>query len=251
MELRAKAPDRAELALASLAHELRTPINAIMGYGELIARGPTAGDAPRYADNLLEAAQALGATVDAMMDMARIESGRLRLSETKFDIARELSTAVRLLAAQAAARRVRIVITVDGDLPAVRGDKRLLRQVFTNLISNAIKYGAEGEQVHVDVSTPEAGGMRIAVSDTGAGMDSCDVERAFLPFERLGQERQGKVPGSGLGLPLAKALVELHSGRIEVASEPDTGTSVAVVLPSERLAGAANGPQRAFRFSLP
>lgn len=240
-----------DLALASLAHELRTPINAIVGYSELIAsRRAAAEDVERYSDHLLAAAQTLEQTVDAMLDMARIARGKLSLSEGRVDIFTELTAAVRLMNDAATARHIRIVTTVDAKLPAVRGDRRLLRQVFTNLLSNAVKYGDEHCRILIEAEVEEGGDLAISFRDTGIGISPEDLERVFQPFDRLRQHDDGAIRGCGLGLPLSRALVELHGGELTLESEIGIGSTATVRLPSDRLTGPANDPQWAFRFTI-
>lgn len=240
-----------DLALASLAHELRTPITAIVGYSELIAsRRAACEDLERYSDHLLAAAQTLEQTVDAMLDMARIARGKLKLSEGSVDIFGELTLAVTLMHDAAAARHMRIVTTTDARLPAVRGDARLLRQVFTNLISNAIKYGAEGSRILVDVALDTEGDLVIEVRDTGVGIAPDDLARVFEPFDRLGRDENNDIRGCGLGLPLARALVELHGGELTLESKVGIGSTATVRLPAERLTRCTDDPQRAFRFTI-
>lgn len=236
------------LALAALAHELRTPITTILGYGELIGHAGGGADTGRYAEALLEAARTLDATLNAMLDLIQIERGDLTLADDDVDIGRELLAAARLLHGAGAARAIRILTEVEGDLPAVLGDARMLRQVFLNLIGNALKYGASDSSVLLRARRMPDGGLAVTVSDRGAGMRTEDIRRAFIPFDRLGRDTTDAPQGSGIGLPLCKAIAELHGGHVVLRSEIGVGTTATLILPPERMRCPANHLQPTFAF---
>ena len=185
-----------------------------------------------------------------MLDLARIQRGCLELSEKAVDLAGELSGAVRIMADAAARRRMRMVTTVDADLPAVRGDARLIRQILLNLISNAVKYGDEDSVVTLDLQRSEEGAICVSVENSGEGMCREEIEAAFLPFMRLRAANEASVRGSGLGLPLSRALAELHGGSLVLESENGGVIRSMLTLPAARVAAPPRSAQRAFRFSL-
>lgn len=237
------------LALAALAHELRTPITTILGYGELIGHAGGGAETARYAEALLEAARTLDATLGAMLDLIQIERGNLALAEDDVDIGRELLAAARLLHGAGAARGIRILTEVEGDLPVALGDARMLRQVFLNLIGNALKYGASDSSVLLRARRMPDGGLAVTVSDKGAGMRTEEIRRAFIPFNRLGRNATDAQQGSGIGLPLCKAIAELHDGHVVLRSDVGVGTTATLILPPERIGGRTNHLQPTFAFA--
>lgn len=240
----------ANMAVAVLAHELKTPVNAILGYSEMLASGNV--PAERQADHaatLWEAAQALHVALDAILDMARLQAGEIDLADEEVDIAATVQSAARMLATSAAARRVRIDARIPPDLPAITGDPRMIRQILMNLMSNAIKYGAEAGRVRITARVDRAGRLLLDVMDDGEGIAPADVEAVMQPFGR--GRATATIPGSGLGLPLTKTLVELHDGTFRLIGTPGKGTRAIVSLPAARIAGESGNGQGAFMFVRP
>ncbi len=239
-----------EFFLSALAHELKTPLGAIMGYAELIASGHTTPEQNvDHAAILWEAAQALSGTVDTMLDYARLQSGQATLAEESVDIGAAATSAVRMLATSAAARRVAIELRIPPDLPRLTGDARMFRQIISNLLSNAIKYGAEDSKVRLTARIDGSGRMLLDVMDEGTGISAADAQLAMQPFQRL--NAGANVPGHGLGLPLTKALIELHDGSFRLIGTPGRGTRALCILPAARVCGATTDDQHAFVFTRP
>lgn len=219
--------------LANVSHELRTPLNAIINFARLMAEavhGPL-GD-PRYveyAETIRGSGEYLSALFNDLLDLARAEAGRLALSRQLVDVAALVPTACRMLAPEA--QEAGITMRTDlPELPPVPGDAIRLRQVLVNLISNAIKFSAPGSEVHIAVRATD-GWIEASVTDTGYGIAASDLDRILLPFEQVLDPSRPRNPGVGLGLPLAKHLVELHGGTLTLDSMPDQGTTATVRLP--------------------
>jgi PAS domain S-box-containing protein len=217
--------------LSGMSHELRTPLNAILGFGQLLEMDPLSAEQAESVQQILRGGHHLLELINEVLDIARIEAGRIALSFEPVDVVDVLRETLDLLGPVSAERRVVFV----SELPEVgqhrcRADARRLRQILMNLLSNAVKYNREGGQVTVRCAHVAEDLLRIAVSDQGPGIASEDVERLFTPFDRLGAE-EGSVEGTGLGLALSKRLVEAMGGTIGVESEPGRGSTFFVDLP--------------------
>jgi signal transduction histidine kinase len=229
--------------LAHLSHELRTPLNAIIGFSEMFTSerfGPMPSDYVDYGRHINEAAQHLFALVTRTLDMLKAEAGGLSIEEDAVDLEGVIQSALRMVEEQAAKAGVALERDIAAGLPLLRGDGGRLRQVVINLLTNAIKASRRGGAVRVEARWEENGGdgdgaLRLAVADNGIGMKPEDIPRALIPFVQL-EGRQGpRSEGAGLGLPLAKRLVELHGGRFEIESALGQGTTVTLCLPRERV----------------
>jgi CheY-like chemotaxis protein/two-component sensor histidine kinase len=178
--------------------------------------------------------------IDDVLDLSRIESGRVQLSLEAVDIGAVLAEAMRLLAPQASEREVSIALPASMASPAalVLGDRTRLKQVFVNLLSNAVKYNVRGGRVDLSLLDARDGQLGVQVSDTGRGMDAQQLTRLFEPFDRLGLESTD-IEGTGIGLVITKRLVELMNGRIEVLSTPRAGSTFTVFLPRASEGAAA------------
>jgi signal transduction histidine kinase len=240
---------RAELAnraksefLANMSHELRTPLNAVIGFAELMknrAAGPLSDEYADYAGDIQGSGQHLLAIVNDILDIAKLESGMMRLNPETVDLRELLTDCVGTVYMRAAAAGIRIAIDADPAhaLHAVL-DLTRVRQVLLNLLSNAVKFTPDAGRVAVSVRE-EAGWWVIAVADTGVGMNEEEVELAFLPFRQIDNSYARRFQGTGLGLPLARALAELHGGSLVLASAPGKGTTATLRLPRDPLGGAA------------
>lgn len=228
--------------LATMSHELRTPLNAIIGFSDIIRRelfGPIRNDKyTEYARDIHDSGSHLLAIINDILDLAKAESGKLELSEREFDAAETLRTCLKMCEVRAEAGKVRLQFS--GVQPELRiiGDERLLLQVFSNLITNAVKFTPEEGSVRVNVSAHPTRGISFRISDTGIGIAPENVDRVLRPFEQVETSYSRRHGGLGLGLPYAKRLTELHGGSLEVESQLGKGTTVTVWLPSWRLAGA-------------
>ena len=215
--------------LSRMSHELRTPLAAIMGFSELLTLADLDEKRHEWATTIQKAGRHLLQLVDEVLDISRIEAGELPLSVEPVEIRSLLDDAIELMQPLADGRDVTIhppEITQRSGF--VRADSQRLKQVVINLLSNAVKYNREGGDVRISVAPEGSDRMRIAVTDTGHGIEPGAMERLFTPFERL--DVGGEVQGTGLGLALSRSLVEAMDGALEVESEPGAGSTFSVVL---------------------
>lgn len=222
--------------MAHMSHELRTPLNAVIGFSEIIEKqmfGPVGHAAyVDYAGDIHRAGQHLLKLVNEVLDMSKIEAGKLELQEDTVDVSDLVEACVRLVQRQADKARVAILVAAEPAI-AMRADEMRLRQVVINLVSNAVKFTPEGGRVTVTAGT-EDGGCTIRVADTGIGMSPEDIEKAVQPFAQVESHLTRRYEGTGLGLPIARKLVELHGGELRIESAPGRGTTVTVILPPSR-----------------
>ena len=225
--------------LANMSHELRTPLNAIIGFSEIMQSetlGPVGN--PRYLEylnDIMESSHHLLGVINDILDVARAETGRLEIIEESVDIMSEIRLTERLFAEQVAEAGVVLGIDVPDVLPRVLADRRKIRQVLLNLVSNAIKFTPPGGEVAISAKLEREGGMTLVVADTGIGIAKEDIARALTPFGQVESSLARRYEGTGLGLPLTQALVERHGGQMVLESEPGKGTRVYVRLPRERV----------------
>lgn len=223
--------------LANLSHELRTPMNAIMGFSELIASGAVGEVNAKQAEYLRDvqtSAKRLLDLINDLLDLSRAEAGRLELEATPTDLGGLIHEACRILMLRARDKGV----SLEYDLPEVaraQVDERKMLQVVLNLVTNAVKFTPEGGRVHVQVDGEATGGCRIDVTDSGVGIAEADLARVFEPFSRGRGDYTRHSEGSGIGLALVKVLVNLHGGEIALDSELGVGTRVSVHLPPHRV----------------
>jgi signal transduction histidine kinase len=215
--------------LSRMSHELRTPLAAIMGFSELLALSDLDGRRKEWAGTILKAGQHLLKLVDEVLDISRIEAGELSLSVEAVPIAPLLNDAIELIEPLADGRRVEIhpPELAEGS-GYVQGDNQRLKQVVINLLSNAVKYNREGGEVRIAVEAFDSDRIRIAVSDTGPGIDRESLAKLFTPFERL--DCRPEVQGTGLGLAVSRSLVEAMGGTLEVESVPGEGSTFTIEL---------------------
>lgn len=228
--------------IANMSHELRTPLNTIIGFSKLLGqyenRQLQEGEIVEYASLIQDAAGHLLAVINDILDISKIQSGKYTLNSREVDVEEVLraSTASFKLAAEEAG--VALEWHVDNELPLVRGDSVKLRQIFTNLISNSIKFTQSGGAVAIEARRLADGGVVVFVRDTGVGMTADEIMVAMTPFGQVDGGRARWREGTGLGLPIAKALVELHGGSLEIRSAKSVGTEVIVLLPPSHLVTA-------------
>ena len=217
--------------LSRMSHELRTPLNAILGFAQLLELDELAPDQTESVAQILRGGKHLLNLINEVLDLSRIESGRLSLSLEAVDLADVVKEAHDLMEPLAARRNIRLEWQATGIVePHVRGDRRRLAQVLLNLLGNAIKFNRDGGSVTVSCEEAEGDRIRVSIRDTGYGIPAEHMEHLFDPFNRLGAEL-GTVEGTGLGLALTKQLVEAMGGTIGVRSEQDEGSSFYFELP--------------------
>lgn len=237
---RAESADRAKTAfLAVMSHELRTPLNAVIGFSQLI-EARLLGPAPQervaeYAHSIRSSGEHLLGLIDQILDISKVESGQLELCEEPVDIAALMSDSVNLLALEAQRRGVRVECQTGDGLPLLWADSLRLRQVLVNLLSNSIKFTDPGGRVLLGAGVSMKGGMVLSLQDNGIGIPGDDIPRILVPFGQLDQSITRTHGGTGLGLPLAKRLVERHGGHLLIDSQTGGGTSVTICLPPSRI----------------
>jgi two-component system cell cycle sensor histidine kinase PleC len=229
--------------LANMSHELRTPLNAINGFSEILAGemfGPL-GDRryKEYSQDILSSGQHLLALINDILDMSKIEAGKMSLKREPIHIEDVVEDAIRLMRNRAEAVGLTLSVKLS-DLPEADADYRAIKQVLLNLLSNAIKFTPRGGKIAVSATVieqssfsgvPSEQRVRISVSDTGIGIAKDDLLRLAQPFEQIESQLSKSQPGTGLGLALTKSLVELHDGVLTMDSQPGQGTTVSFTLP--------------------
>jgi signal transduction histidine kinase/CheY-like chemotaxis protein len=216
--------------LSSTSHELRTPLNSILGFAQLIEMSELSEEDSRGVTRILGAGRHLLALINELIDIARIESGDLGLSLEPVLVRPVIEESCQLMAPIAADRSIRIITDCAHPALAVYADRQRLAQVLVNLISNAVKYNHRDGSITISCTEEGTGQASIVVTDTGPGLAPDDIERIFIPFERLGAERTA-VEGTGIGLPLARALAEAMGGHLTASSVLGQGAAFTVDLP--------------------
>jgi PAS domain S-box-containing protein len=225
--------------LANMSHELRTPLNAVIGFSEVIKNemlGPISSQKYiEYARDIYQSGLHLLSLINDILDLSKIEAGQANLHFEPVAFSEVMETAHRLLKEKAEHKRLSIHQQFDDNAPALFADKRCLKQIFINLISNAIKFTYDSGNVWITVTINEARDIVLTVKDDGIGISEKDLKIVMEPFTQAENVFARKYQGTGLGLPLVKSLVELHDGMIAIESKINEGTIVTVIFPSARL----------------
>jgi len=240
------AKEQAEIAsraksdfLANMSHELRTPLNAIIGFSQIITEqmfGPIGNARYReYAGDILYSSQHLLQIINDILDMAKIEAGRVELNEAPVDVHAVASASLRLVRERAEAAGLALKLDIPEELPLLLADERLLKQILLNLLSNAIKFTPRGGRVTIAGRIENDGTWTLSVRDTGIGIDPNDIPKALAPFGQIDGSYTRTRGGTGLGLPIVRALVELHGGTFRLDSEVGRGTTAVAQFPAERV----------------
>ncbi|HEX9768740.1 MAG TPA: ATP-binding protein [Kiloniellales bacterium] len=234
----AESANRAKTAfLANMSHELRTPLNAINGFSEMIAMemfGPIGDERYReYVEQINFSGNHLLAVINDILDISKVEAGKSELNMDELDPSDLIRSAVELMRERASQGGLELNIEISPDLPIVVADGRRIQQVLLNLLSNAIKFTPEGGEVMVRARWSPEFGLQVSIRDTGIGISADKIHMVFEPFGQVENAFTKKYEGTGLGLPLAKALVELHGGDFTMESELNVGTTVSFTLPAE------------------
>jgi len=227
--------------LANMSHELRTPLNAIIGFSEIIT-GEVLGTAgnPKYveyAKDINESGQHLLQLINDILDLSKIEAGKLELHEEFVNLDRVIRGCLTLIEKRAASAGVEVESRILSDLPTFYADERQLKQILLNLLSNAVKFTPSGGVVTLITHADFTRGITLTVVDTGIGISTDDIDNVLSPFVQVDSTLGRKYDGTGLGLPLVAALVEGHGGTLEMESEVGVGTKVTVTFPVERIGG--------------
>jgi signal transduction histidine kinase len=219
--------------LANMSHELRTPLNAIIGFSEVLAQGMF-GDVndkqAEYLHDILESGLHLLSLINDILDLSKIEAGRMELELADFDLPSAVDNAVTLMRERAARRGISLGRDVDGRVGTIRADERKVKQVLLNLLSNALKFTPAGGRIDVRVAVDDQL-VEVSVADTGVGIAPGDQEAVFEEFRQVGTADK-KVEGTGLGLALSRKFVELHRGRLWVTSQVGAGSTFTFTIPS-------------------
>ena len=218
--------------LANMSHELRTPLNAIIGFSEVLSEkmfGDLNEKQEEYSKDIHASGQHLLSLINDILDLSKIEAGRMELELSDFDLPTALDNALMLVRERAQRRSLTLHKDVDAGVGQIQGDERKIRQVVLNLLSNAIKFTPEGGRIEV-VAVPRDGSVEVSVSDTGVGIVPEDQEKVFEEFRQVGTADK-KAEGTGLGLTLCRKFVELHGGRIWVKSELGGGSTFTFTIP--------------------
>jgi len=237
----ALSADRSKsMFLAAMSHELRTPLNAIIGFSEVMARqlyGPIGHDKYRdYAADIRSSGDHLLALIDDVLDLSRVEAGKLTLRREPLDVAEQVEACQRLIQGRASDAGIDLQLAPrHGYDTVILGDRVRFRQILLNLLTNAIKFTEHGGMVRIETDAVAGGKVLVRITDTGVGMSEVDLERVFRPFERVDVGTSRPTEGAGLGLALCRALVREHDGNLHIASQPGEGTVVTLTFP--RLGG--------------
>ena len=216
-----------------MSHELRTPLNAILGFSEVLAArmfGDVNEKQAEYLQDILASGRHLLSLINDILDLSKVEAGRLELELGRFHLPTALDNALTLVRERASRHGIALEVRVDEGLGEIVGDERKIRQILLNLLSNAVKFTPEGGRIGV-TATATDGLITISVSDTGIGIAPEDQEAVFEEFRQVGRDDARKLEGTGLGLTLAKKFVELHGGQIGVRSQVGQGSTFTFTLP--------------------
>jgi len=239
------AKDEAEAAnqaksgfLATMSHELRTPLNAIIGFSEMMLRevlGALGNEQYRaYVGDIHASGTHLLQIINDILDLSKAEAGKIELLEDVFDLRDIMRSVTQLTAGRIHEASLSQEVDFPGDLPPIRGDERKTKQVLLNLVTNSLKFTPAGGRITVSARFDPEDGLAVTVADTGIGIPEEDLDRVMKPFEQVDSSLSRQHQGTGLGLPLVKAIMEMHGGRMRLKSTLGAGTAVTVVFPPER-----------------
>jgi signal transduction histidine kinase len=218
-----------------MSHEFRTPLNAVIGFSELMATGlggPLTDQQKEYVTDIFTSGQHLLSLVNDILDLSKVEAGRMELQMNEFNIERLIETSIALFKEEAYKHSLQMTFKITHGLDTMIGDERKIKQVLFNLLGNAVKFTPDGGRIQVEATlTDDKEFLKYSVSDTGIGISSEDQNKLFKPFEQIDTRLTRKYKGTGLGLSLCKQLVELHGGRIWVESEAGKGSKFIFVIP--------------------
>ena len=221
--------------LANMSHELRTPLNAIIGFSEIMESklfGDLGSDKYlEYAQDIHTSGQYLLDVINDILDMSKIEAGRIVLDTQRLDLAPLVEDALRIVTAKAGEAGITLVNEVSQSVQA-SGDRRALKQIFLNLLSNAVKFTGEGGRVTINASQSD-GQVNVLITDDGIGIPAADIEKLGRPFEQVENQLTKSRRGSGLGLAISRSLIELHGGALTIQSAENQGTTVSFTLPTK------------------
>jgi signal transduction histidine kinase len=236
---KAEAASRAKSEfLATMSHELRTPLNAIIGFSEMMVRevlGTLGNDQYRaYVADIHASGTHLLQIINDILDLSKAEAGKLELHEEVFDVRDTIRSVRQLVSTRLTKGGLSDSVNLPPDLPPLRADERKTMQVLLNLLTNAVKFTPSGGHIEIAARYAPATGLTLTVSDTGIGIAPADLGRIITPFEQVDSSFSRSHQGTGLGLPLVKAIIELHGGSLALNSEVGVGTTASVMYPPYR-----------------
>jgi two-component system cell cycle sensor histidine kinase PleC len=225
--------------IANMSHELRTPLNSVLGFSKLLTehehRKLSDDDIVEYARLVQDAATHLLTVINNILDISKLHSGSFMLDPSDVQVADALDDCLANFGKSISDHGLNLVCNIASNLPIIQGDEQKLRQTFTNLVGNAIKFTPPGGTVAIEAANAPNSDIVVTIRDTGVGMSEEEIRVALAPFGQADASRTRWREGSGLGLPIAKALVDLHGGTIEIRSTKGQGTEVTVRLPTNAL----------------
>lgn len=225
--------------LATMSHELRTPLNAILGFSEVIKNeilGPIGNDTYKeYVTDIHNSGQHLLTLINEILDLSRIEAGRQKLIEEAITLPYIVDDCVHMMTLRAKSKEIQIVDQIEPDLPKLWGDERAIRQIILNVLSNAVKFTPPNGKIKVKVGWTAGGGQYVSVRDTGPGIPEDEIPIVLSPFGQGSLAQKSAEQGTGLGLPICQALVELHDGTFDLRSRLREGTEVLITFPASRV----------------
>lgn len=225
--------------LAKISHEIRTPLNSILGFAEFMREerfGPIGHPKYRgYLDDIHDSGQHALSLINDLLDLSKIESGNFAPNFTAVDANEVLNESIKLIQPLAQQDKVVVRTSLTARLPNILADRRSLKQIALNLLTNAVKFTKAGGQVVVETAREPEGHVRLCIRDTGVGMSDADIAQALTPFRQLDTAPRNQ-DGTGLGLPLAKALTEANRAEMRITSKRGDGTRVDLIFPADRLA---------------
>jgi signal transduction histidine kinase len=240
--LEAKAADLAKTRfLANMAHELRTPLNAIIGFSEIIKLDAIQSKEryPQYAEYIHDAGILLLNIINGLLDLARIQAGRVDLDEQIVAVGELIQSAVRTIEPIAEKKSIDVDCQLAQASTLICVDQTKFRQIILNLLSNGVKFTEPKGRIVIGSSVDGRGDLMISIKDTGIGIPPAHLQRVLSPFEQVADHLTKENEGTGLGLPIARALIELHGGNLTLSSDLGIGTTVALRLPHERIHSVA------------
>lgn len=231
-----------------MSHELRTPLNAIIGFAEVLKNqkfGPL-GDArySNYAEIVRNSGTHLLDLINDLLDLSRAEAGGLVPTDSTVALAAQIRRAIEMSSAAIESGQITVDVRIDPELPPVRADARLILQLLSNLITNAVKFTGAGGKITIGARIDDRRSVSLYVSDTGIGIPEGQIDKVLEPFTQLDTRLHREHRGAGLGLPLCRAIAQAHGGELSIASKPGEGTIITLTLPPWRAMPPADPPKR-------
>jgi two-component system cell cycle sensor histidine kinase PleC len=232
--------------IANMSHELRTPLNAIIGFADMLhTRTVTSPEkVGQYSGYIKQAAEHLLALINGILDVSKIQAGKLSVDSEPVDINPILSSCLLIIEAKAREKQIVVESKPAPNLPRIMGDALRLKQIFINLLGNAVKFTPENGRIRVEAGLLQQGYAVVSVTDTGSGMSPSEVETAMRPFGQIETTFNKRHEGTGLGLPIAYALARLHGGDLRIDSQKGAGTRVSIILPTADTQPAVTEPKK-------